>query len=199
MDDRICNVLDHIEADLSKKLTLHDLAQVACMSATHFHKVFRRETGKTPFGFIEEIKMAAAYDRLLQGEVKVQDLAIQLGYEDYETFSRAFKKHFFFAPDDLKAIAKKVMEKTGVRSGELIIKTLEDYPDPEKTEDLVRSLMSTLQEKGYSIKDISKLNVISIEPKSLDADKNSLIKNKFMIGDNASIWRAILKNQYNEH
>ena len=198
MDERISKTLDYIESHLSSRLTLHDLAQTACMSSSYFHRVFKKETGRTPFEFIEEIKMRKAYTMLLSGTYKVHELTEVFGYSDYETFTRAFKKHYFIAPDDLKAIAQKIKTLLNVGPDGFIIKTfevdtIEDVKD--HIEDLVRNLREHLKSKGYSDDDIRKAKVLSIMPKlnSESQDQNT-IKNKFIIAEDQKIWKTLLNS-----
>ncbi|WP_298902480.1 helix-turn-helix transcriptional regulator [uncultured Psychroserpens sp.] len=198
MDARIGKVLDHIESHLSSKLALNDLAQISCMSPSYFHRVFKKETGRTPFEFIEEIKMRKAYTLLLSGTHKVHELTEIFGYSDYETFTRAFKKHYFIAPDDLKAIAQKIKTLLNIGPEGFIIKTfevdtIEDIK--EHIEGLVHNLKEDLKHKGYSDEDIKKAKVLSIMPKinSVPQDENT-IKNKFIIAEDQKIWRTLLNS-----
>ena len=105
MDHRIAKVLDFLEDHLSAKIRIDELADIACMSVSQFHRKFKDETGRTPFKFCEEHKISKAYQLILAENSTAHDLAFKLGYSDYETFSRAFKKYYFLAPDDLKSIA----------------------------------------------------------------------------------------------
>ena len=92
MEDRIKKVLDYIEENLGHSLELKDLAAVACLSPSQFHRQFKRQTGRTPFKFVEEMRMNKAYQLILEEGWMIHELSDQFGYKDYETFSRAFKK-----------------------------------------------------------------------------------------------------------
>ena len=98
MDNRIAPILKYIEQHPQEDLTLRALAAKACVSLPHFHRLFKQTTGQTPFRYIESIRMKMAYELVVSGEVGVQELAIKFNYSDYETFTRAFKKHFELAP-----------------------------------------------------------------------------------------------------
>ena len=138
MDERIKNILDFIENSLSRTYTLDELSKIVYLSPAQFHKVFKKETNRTPFKFIEEIKMNKAHHCLLHENHSVYDLTEILGYNDYETFSRAFKKHFHFSPDDLKSIANKIKEGLTIeKKGDLFIASFKEI---ESDEDIAKKL-----------------------------------------------------------
>ena len=199
MDPRICNVLDHIEDNLSSKLTLNHLADIACMSPSHFHRTFRKATGCTPFKFIEEIKMNKAFQLLVSDSKNVQELTLLLGYEDYETFSRAFKKHHFFAPDDLKAIANKIKDELKVGSESIVLKTL-DVKDISKINmnQVTEMLKQVLEEKDFSPEDLRNATLVYATPKTAGkVDASRLVKNKYVIAENKKIWQELLEHLQN--
>lgn len=199
MDARICKALNYIENNLSLKLTLNELSEVACMSPSYFHRVFKKETGRTPFEFIEEIKISKAYALLILGSHKVYELTELFGYSDYETFTRAFKKHYTLAPDDLKAIAQKIKSDMNVGPEGFLIKVFEVDNISEVTDKLKAiflDLKSFLIEKGYSEEDINKAKVMSIMPKfDNNSENQNTIKNKFVIAEDQKIWEALLNHR----
>ncbi|WP_353778249.1 helix-turn-helix domain-containing protein [Winogradskyella sp. 3972H.M.0a.05] len=201
MDSRISKTLDYIENNLSLKLTLNDLAKVSCMSPSHFHRVFKKETGRTPFEFIEALKMNKAYQMLLSDSPMVHQLTETFGYNDYETFSRAFKKYHSLAPDDFRAIVQKIKSEMSVGPESLFIKTFEvdKISEIKTTLDQITTYLQTfLEEKGYSKEDIEKAKVMSVLPKLENSENDgNIIKNKFVIVDNQKIWKALLNSTLN--
>ena len=197
MDDRIKKVLDQIEDNLNISHNLEDLASIACLSTSQFHRMFKKETNRTPFRFIEEIKMSKAYQLLLDENVKVHELGISLGYNDYETFSRAFKKYFKIAPDDLKGVANKVREECHTEEPEeLIIATFEDGVNEEM---LTEHLIQIIKDRQFSSEDINKAEIFKIIKKngSVKGEKN-IVKNKFEVIKEKKIWEILVQKKTNE-
>ena len=190
MDKRIENILNYIEDHLFEKLKLNDLAKLACISPSQFHRIFKKETKKTPFKFIEEIKLNKAYELLIESDLLVYNLAEELGYNDYETFSRAFKKSFHISPDDLRSIADKVRTDVGLKkTDQLFIITSEN----EKEEALVSEIRNILEVNKITSKDLKEAKIFRIEKKSINTSNNkNLIKNKYQITRNKRIWKTIL-------
>jgi AraC family transcriptional regulator len=49
--ERIYQAVDYISDHLSDEITLNKLAEVACFSPFHFHRIFTAITGETPREF----------------------------------------------------------------------------------------------------------------------------------------------------
>ena len=189
MDSRITKTLDYIEDNLHLQLALSDLAKVACMSQSQFHRTFKKETKRTPFIFIEEIKMAKAYELISEGKGMVHEMATHLGYKDYETFSRAFKKHFLLSPDDLKSIALRLKDEVG-EDGKFLIATVED----EDEEAILKKINQVIEEHGISIDDLKDSKPFKVILKSDTAKQEQLIKNKYELTFDGKLWESLIRN-----
>lgn len=202
MDERIRKVLDFIETHLSEKLSLENLADLACMSSAHFHKTFKKETDRTPFKFIEELKMSRAHQLIIEGKETINDISAYLGYNDYETFSRGFKKYHSIAPDDMKAIAQHVKSVMDISPNGIILKVfeVENLEEAEKViRDLIHELKNLLLEKGYQESDLEFAKIMPVMAKPHEpVNQNQLIKNKYLILENQRLWQNILTQSIHE-
>ena len=61
------------------------------LSPTHFRRLFREQTGRTPLRFIIAQRIAAA-KRLLASGRSIKETAFAVGYEDVFYFMRVFRK-----------------------------------------------------------------------------------------------------------
>ena len=192
MDQRIKKVLDFIEDNLGEQLDLASLSKIACMSDTHFHRIFKRETQRTPFKFIEEMRMNKAYQQITEQQVTVQQLSLHLGYKDYETFSRAYKKYFSLSPDDMKAIITK-LKKTS--DSELVYVFSSENEDQQE---LVKMINKLIEEKKIPKDDLidSKVFTVSEKDNSISM-KNIIVKNKFKLKEDKKLWELLI-NQIKE-
>ncbi|MEM9545029.1 MAG: AraC family transcriptional regulator [Bacteroidota bacterium] len=190
MEERIKKVLDHIEEHLHVKQELKDLAGIACLSPSQFHRQFKRQTGRTPFKFVEEMKMNQAYRVIMEEDWMIQELSDRFGYKDYETFTRAFKKYFQLSPDDLKSIVAGVKKQTSFQEGqELMIMVLDSPDDNMLLADEIKGRLKKLQID----KNLNDSQLFKIAPKDLQDDKKaSLIKNKFALTKDDKLWKLIL-------
>ena len=194
MDERIKNVLDHIEANLDSEWGLDSLAGIACLSSSQFHRKFKKETGTTPFKFLEALKMEKAHQLILKGEMLVSDIADLLNYNDYETFTRAYKKYFGLSPDDLKSIASTIRSESNEQmESEILIRTVEsEYELPT----VFSEMEELLKTRGISIEEVQNSKVFRIVKKGTsDQQGETVIKNKFLMDSDQMLWQRLLATQ----
>ncbi|MEM9317167.1 MAG: helix-turn-helix transcriptional regulator [Pseudomonadota bacterium] len=78
------------QARLQESLPLETLAAVARLSPHHFHRVFKQETGETPAAFVQRLRLEQVAFRLLLHDETVLQIALDCGFRNPETLSRAF-------------------------------------------------------------------------------------------------------------
>lgn len=98
--DRIATVINHLEQHLDQAVSLDQLAKVAFLSPVQLYRVFKKATGLTPIQYHEHLRIASGLEQLVEVE-SVAQVAFDLGYKNYETFSRAFKKLCHLSPNDM--------------------------------------------------------------------------------------------------
>lgn len=86
---------DHLAEDLS----VARLAQRAGMSARHFARAFRAETGTTPAAFVEALRVEAARRLLETSDGTVAAIAAAVGMRHGETLHRAFQRRVGTTPN----------------------------------------------------------------------------------------------------
>ena len=92
---RINRVMDYIENHLTEDLRLETLAEVACFSAFHFHRIFAAMTGETLNRYIRRLRLESAATQLLASPDKsVTAVALDSGFSGSASFARAFKEQF---------------------------------------------------------------------------------------------------------
>lgn len=94
--------MDYIQLNLySANLTVENIAKHLNLERSYLSRVFKETTGKTIKKYILEIRMNMAASQLQLG-FSVQEVAQNLGYADPYIFSKAFKKHTGFSPQNYK-------------------------------------------------------------------------------------------------
>ena len=76
-------------------------------SRKHFSLIFSSQTGIMPQQYILQHKIRLAKLRMEAGESSLKNLAFQLGYSDYPSFSRAFKHQTGISPHEFLQQVKK--------------------------------------------------------------------------------------------
>ncbi len=98
-DSKIVALLQYLNAHLTEGLTIDELAARFYISKYHMMRRFRDETGYTIHGYVTEKRLLLAQQLLEQG-LPMGETALRCGYQEYSTFSRAYKKQFGRAPSE---------------------------------------------------------------------------------------------------
>ena len=96
-DSKIVALLQYLNAHLTEGLTIDELAARFYISKYHMMRRFRDETGYTIHGYVTEKRLLLAQQLLEQG-LTMGETALRCGYQEYSTFSRAYKKQFGRSP-----------------------------------------------------------------------------------------------------
>lgn len=88
---RLLRVLAHIYDHLDGDLSLDAMAEVACMSRFHWHRVFRAMTGETLAEAVRRLRLLAAANALVLEQAPLAEIARRHGYPNQTSFSRAFR------------------------------------------------------------------------------------------------------------
>jgi AraC-like DNA-binding protein len=99
---KIARTLQIIHNNFANFLDIESLARKEDMSVASFHTHFKQITLHTPFQYIKKIRLTKARDFLVHENLKVNEVATKVGYENISHFSREFKKYFGFSPKDTK-------------------------------------------------------------------------------------------------
>lgn len=94
----IRETVDYIESAINAPLTVAELSAQAGISDYHFNRMFSTVTGVTLKQYVLGRKLAVAVEALENTNRSVIDIALDLGFEYPEVFSRAFKKQFGISP-----------------------------------------------------------------------------------------------------
>lgn len=98
---QVARVINVMEAHYSKKLDVEQLAGVANMSVSAFHKAFKEITADTPLQYLKKIRLTRAKDLIVQSKMKAYLAADEVGYESPSQFSREFKRYFGQSPAEV--------------------------------------------------------------------------------------------------
>ncbi|WP_373980868.1 AraC family transcriptional regulator [Achromobacter sp. JD417] len=100
---RLDPVLRWLAANPDAPPDLHHLADLACLSPYHFHRVYRAMMGETVNATVQRIRMHRAAAALASSETPLRDIAQRAGYESDAAFNRAFGALFGTPPGRYRA------------------------------------------------------------------------------------------------
>ena len=88
---KLQRAIDFIEANLARTVGVGDIADAASMSPFHFSRAFRAATGKSPYAFMVDRRIASAKRLLREGDAPLSEVASRCGFSSASQFSRRFR------------------------------------------------------------------------------------------------------------
>lgn len=95
------NVVSYIESHLHEKITLADTAQRFFVSESTIGQTFQKKMHVSFYHYVTQRRLIAAKSMILE-EDNLDSLSIKVGFTDYSTFYRAFKKEFGISPREYR-------------------------------------------------------------------------------------------------
>ena len=120
-------VIQTMHTHLHEALTLEDLASVACLSPSHFHRVFRRLIGIPPGEFLSALRFQMARRLLLATSLSVTDICFEVGYTSMGSFTSRFTHLVGLSPRLLRQRAHE-FEPLPIEPAERCLTTSSDLP-----------------------------------------------------------------------
>jgi AraC-like DNA-binding protein len=91
-------VIQYVEEHYDQKITLHGLAAMANMSPPHLCRLFKSITGMPPIAYVNYLRINAAMALLQEHRLSIGEVALTVGFNDSNYFSRLFKKYKNISP-----------------------------------------------------------------------------------------------------
>lgn len=96
-----------IRSNFNNKITLSDVAKDAQYSPNYCESIFKKETGKSIIDYLIDTRISEATNLIDEGATKLVKIAELVGFDDYNYFSRCFKKRLKYPPLKYKKMLKK--------------------------------------------------------------------------------------------
>ncbi len=118
---RLIPVLRALEQD--PDLSIEALADRACLSLYHFHRVFTAVAGETPGEMCRRLRMQRAAWQLCYTDASVTTIALGAGLASSQAFAKAFRRHYGCTPGAFRQDKRKnghLLSKDGHASNRLL-------------------------------------------------------------------------------
>ena len=100
---RINKAMDYIEQNICSPISLSDVAEVACFSPFHFHRIFTAITNETLNNFMQRVKIKKAASNLNNNpDTPITKVAENTGFSSLAVFSRTFKECYKMTPSEFR-------------------------------------------------------------------------------------------------
>lgn len=104
---------------------LYRLAELACLSPYHFHRVYRGMMGETVAATVQRLRLHRASVALAGGRASLAQVARQAGYASEAAFSRVFGQAFGMPPGRYRAVRASATDR---KESDMYPVTIETFP-----------------------------------------------------------------------
>lgn len=101
-NEHIVKILSYIEEHITEKISLQSVSAHVSLSKEYTSYIFKREMGKTLTAYVNERKLLLARELIQSKEMSLASVASYLGFENYNYFSRLFRRYLDVTPVSLR-------------------------------------------------------------------------------------------------
>ena len=97
-EHRILQAIHYLRDRFAESVRIHDLAAVAQLSPSAFHRQFKAVTAMTPLQYQKQLRLLEARRLMTAGAANVENAAFRVGYESPSQFNREYGRMFGLPP-----------------------------------------------------------------------------------------------------
>lgn len=97
-------IFKYIDKNYTTHISTSDLAKLIHVSTSHFCRMFKKMTGKTPTSYINRLRIEKAISYLENSNMNITEIALKCGFDSINYFSRLFKKQYGVSPSRYSTI-----------------------------------------------------------------------------------------------
>jgi len=98
------NSITYIKNNFKNKISLEDIAHNVSISPFHFSRLFKKETGYSPYEYIIMIRLNHAKNLLKTSNMLIKTIAFDCGFNSESNFVITFKKHTNMSPRQFRNV-----------------------------------------------------------------------------------------------
>ena len=102
----ISEVVQYIEEFYIQCINIDTVLKFCPLSRSHFHVVFKRETGKTFNEFLRDTRLKKAKEFLINSDLPVQEISYRCGFSSHAYFTQVFKLQEEMTPGEFRQSLK---------------------------------------------------------------------------------------------
>jgi AraC family transcriptional regulator len=91
----------YLDCNFTSELSVTEAAKYCGISQFHFFRLFKIVYGKSPWQYILQKRLLFAQHLIVENGIAIGDAALQCGFGDVFSFSKAFKKKFGYSPSKI--------------------------------------------------------------------------------------------------
>ena len=98
------SVISYIRKNYNKQITIDNMAEYSNLSSYYFIRLFKQETGVTPYQFLIETRLNIAKFALKTTNETIENIALSSGFNSVSVFCSTFKKRMSITPSQYRVM-----------------------------------------------------------------------------------------------
>lgn len=95
-----------MRTQMSRSITIADIAETAGLSAARLHVIFRDQLSTTPHAYLMSLRLNAAVEMLSSTDLPIAEVAARVGYTDQSALTRALRRNQNRTPGAIRQVYK---------------------------------------------------------------------------------------------
>ena len=106
--DCIYNISSFIEKNYNNPISIKDLERISFYSYRNIQRIFKYSCGETIGAYQKRLRVENAYKLILYTKKTLSDIALEVGFDNLASFSKAFKQSFGVSPKEARLNKKQL-------------------------------------------------------------------------------------------
>lgn len=95
-------IAEYLEANLTERVCLQEMAAVAQLSASHFARAFRTTFGVSPHQYVVSLRLMQARQWVINSDLPLDHIARAVGFSNNSHLTAAMRRHFGTTPSQIR-------------------------------------------------------------------------------------------------
>ncbi len=101
---RIQDAVSYLNTDYTNPITVEDVLKSCGLSRSHFHALFKRETGRTFVQYLSALRCTKAAELLVTTDRPILDIALDCGFRNLSHFYHVFRREHETSPKQYRLL-----------------------------------------------------------------------------------------------
>lgn len=93
---------EYINAHYSEEINRNSLAGIVFLNPDYLARLFKKETGQSISGYVQDVRIREAKNLLVSPGVQVNEVALRVGYDNFSYFSHVFRGKTGVTPNEYR-------------------------------------------------------------------------------------------------
>jgi len=102
--EKLNAVVEYINSNLDKKISVSKLAEISNLSQFHFHRIMKDLLGEPIGNYITRTRVETAALLIRYTNLEIQDIAHNVGYDKPSSLNKIFKQYYNISPTEYRIL-----------------------------------------------------------------------------------------------